>query len=60
MAKQKENFIKVSDPEMVKQLTEEGYTLISEDGGVFTFLNDDIATTKFSKKSVVFSNRVTI
>ena len=54
---QKQHFLKVTDIETVKELTEQGYTLVDESGGVYTFIDD--GTAVFSSKKVVGSNKLT-
>lgn len=46
------NFIKTKDIETKEQLEKEGFTLLSSDGGVYTFLNDSHLRFSDNKKIV--------
>lgn len=50
------NFVKTSDKQTAETLKKEGFTLISENNGMFCFMND--ATFKFSEvpKNMVYTN----
>ncbi len=52
----KKNFIKVKDEETKQQLLDLGFKLLSEDGGIATFLNDTTRPQSFSCKKVVYTN----
>ena len=57
---EKKNFIKVSDEETKKQLLDLGYKLLSEDGGIATFLNDLSKPQSFSCRKMVYTNKINI
>ena len=57
-SKNRQSFIKVCDPEAVKRLTEQGFTLVDEDDGVFTFIND--SSTSFNHETMVYSNQLSL
>lgn len=48
----KVNFIKTKDIETKEQLENEGFTLLSSEGGVYTFLNDSHLRFSDSKKYI--------
>lgn len=55
----KTNFIKTSDKETANKLIANGYTLLTYDGGTYTFAND--ANNKYAKEvssKVVFTNAI--
>ena len=54
------NFIKVSDEDTKRQLLDLGYKLLSEEGGIATFLNDKSRPQSFSCKKVVYSDKLNI
>lgn len=56
------NFIKTSDVETKELLIKEGFELISEDNGIYTFLNTN-PSCKFSdnkNSNILFSNKMFI
>ena len=52
------NFIKVSDPETKNKLLSLGYVVLSESGGVTTFLNQTPQALKFDDGKAVYSNQL--
>ena len=52
------NFIKTSDKETKEKLIELGFVLLSENGGVATFLNNNKNTLDFSNEMLVFTNKL--
>ena len=53
------NFIKTKDEETKKVLEKEGFTLLSYQNGVYTFLNDSVA--RFSdKEKIIYTNIVSV
>ena len=51
------NFIKTSDPSLVKKLRESGFTSVSQEGKMFIFINDGKAVfSDNEKKSLVYSD----
>ena len=55
---EKKTFIKVKDEETKQQLLDLGYKLLSESGGIATFLNDLSKPQSFSCKKLVYTNKV--
>ena len=55
----KYNFLKTSDEETKEKLLKEGFKLVSQDGNVFTFLNDHILTFE-DKSKIQYSNTLCI
>lgn len=56
MENKKMNFIKTTDEDTKKQLVEEGFTLLSSQGGVYTFLND--SHLRFSDENKIVHTNV--
>lgn len=57
---EKRNFIKVSDNDTKQQLLDLGYKLLSEEGGIATFLNDLSRPQSFSCGKVVYTNKMNV
>ena len=55
----KYNFIKTSDKETKGKLLKEGFKLVSQDGNVYTFLNDHALTFEDKNKKIQYSNILT-
>jgi hypothetical protein len=55
----KYNFLKTSDEETKEKLLKEGFKLVSQDGNVFTFLNDHVLTFE-DKSKIQYSNALCI
>lgn len=55
----KYNFIKTSDQETQEKLIAEGFTLISQDGNVATFLNDCTLAFENTNNKIQYSNMLT-
>lgn len=55
----KQNFIKTSDEDTKNKLLKEGFKLISQDGNVFTFLNDHSLTFE-DKTKIQYTNMLCI
>ncbi len=56
----KDNFIKTSDEVTKNKLLNEGFKLISQDGNVYTFLNDHALTFEDKNKKIQYSNMLSI
>lgn len=56
----KANLIKTKDQETVNKLVSLGFTLVSEDSGVYTFLNDKPLNFAELGLKVTFSNRLNL
>ena len=56
----KYNFLKTSDEETKENLLKEGFKLISQDGNVYTFLNDHVLTFKDKNNKIQYSNMLNI
>ncbi len=59
----KQNFIKTTDESTAKKLISEGFKLVSQDGQVYTFLNDVSGISHFEsidKKHIAYSNVLNI
>ena len=58
---QKQNFIKTTYKETADKLIEEGFQLISQDGGVYTFLNavNNFNFENVDTKKIVYTNTLT-
>lgn len=56
----KYNFIKTSCEETKNTLLKEGFKLISQDGNVYTFLNDHALTFEDKNKKIQYSNMLSI
>lgn len=54
----KQTFIKTSDPDMVAKLKALGFIVVSEQGGITTFLNDVSITQTFANDPVVYSDKL--
>ncbi len=52
----KMNFVKTSDKQTAETLKKEGFTLVSEDGGTFCFMNDAIFKFSEAPKNIVYTN----
>ena len=60
---QKKNFIKTTDKETADKLVFAGFQLVSQDNGVYTFLNQTSTNFSFDeadKKKMVYSNTLNI
>ena len=56
---QKMNFIRTRDKDTKELLIKEGFTLLSEQNGVYTFLNDSVL--RFAEKSnITYTNILSI
>lgn len=53
------NFIMTTFEDTAQQLIEEGFQLVSKQGGKYTFLNNP-KSSKFSDKKCVFSNILSV
>lgn len=56
----KYNFLKTSDEETKEKLLKEGFKLVSQDGNVYTFLNDHALTFEDKTKKIQYSNMLSI
>ena len=56
----KYNFIKTSCEETKENLLKEGFKLVSQDGNVYTFLNDHALTFEDKNKKIQYSNMLSI
>ena len=54
----KYNFIKVSDPETKEKLLQLGFVVLSESGGVTTFLNKTPQAMKFEDGKATYTNKI--
>lgn len=54
----KQLFIKTTHRETFEKLQDEGFTLISFDGTVWTFMNDKSKTMNFSNKEIIYSDKL--
>lgn len=55
----KNNFIKCSDAETIARLKEAGFSVVSEQNGVVTFLNNRPLPLNFTaEKKLVFSDKL--
>ena len=52
----KQNFIKTKDVETKNLLIKEGFKLISENQGVYTFLNDTLKRFSDDKHKITYTN----
>lgn len=50
------NFVKTSDKQTAETLKKEGFTLVSEEGGTFCFMNDAIFKFSEAPKNLVYTN----
>nr|DAG26254.1 MAG TPA: hypothetical protein [Caudoviricetes sp.] len=55
----KYNFIKTSDIDTKNKLIEEGFKLVSQDNGMFTFVNNNSITFENTNKKIQYSNILT-
>lgn len=55
----KYNFIKTSDKEIKELLLGEGFKLISQEGSIYTFLNDKTFSFEDKGKKIQYSNMLT-
>ncbi len=55
----KYNFLKTSDEETKEKLLKEGFKLVSQDGSIYTFLNDHALTFE-DKSKIKYSNMLSI
>ena len=56
---QKQNFIKTTDKETADKLISEGFQLVSQNDGIYTFLNQlpkNFSFDETDKKKVVYTN----
>ena len=53
-------FIKTADEDTKNILISEGFTLISQDGNIFTFLNDHNLVFDNTNKKIQYSNILSI
>jgi hypothetical protein len=56
---QKKNFIKTTDKETADKLISLGFQLVSQDGNIYTFLNQHMQNFNFEeadKKKIVYTN----
>lgn len=56
---QKKNFIKTTDKETADKLISEGFQLVSQDNGVYTFLNQlpkNFSFDEVDKKKIAYTN----
>lgn len=56
----KYNFVKTKDIETKNKLVEAGFKLISQDGNVFTFLNDHALNFDNKNNKIQYSNILTV
>mgnify|MGYP004567039909 CR=1 FL=1 len=56
----KYNFIKTSDIETKNRLLETGFKLVSQDGNIFTFLNDSALCFDDKEMKIQYSNMLTV
>lgn len=57
---EKMNFIKTKDIDTKNQLEKLGYTLLSFDNGVYTFLNDVDVLAFSDEKKCVYTNAINV
>lgn len=55
----KQNFLRTSDEETKEKLLSQGFKLISQDGNMFTFLNDHALTFE-DKSKIQYTNMLCI
>ena len=55
----KYNFIRTADKETYESLLKEGFKLMSQDNGFYTFLNDEKLSFDNKKLKVTYSNILT-
>lgn len=55
----KQNFIRTTDEDTKNQLLDKGFKLISQDGGVYTFMND-CAITFENKTKIQYTNMLCV
>lgn len=56
----KYNFLKTSDVDTKNQLIQAGFKLVSQDGNVFTFMNNRTLTFEDKNNKIQYSNNVCI
>ena len=59
----KQNFIKTTDKSTAEKLISEGFKLVSQDGQIYTFLNDTSDSFHFeniNKNHIAYSNVLSI
>lgn len=56
----KYNFIRTSDEETKENLLKQNFKLVSQDGNVYTFLNDHVLTFEDKKMQIQYSNMLSI
>lgn len=56
----KYNFLKTSDIETKNRLLEAGFKLVSQEGNVFTFINDHSLTFEDKNNKIQYSNMLCI
>lgn len=60
---QKQNFIKTTDKETADKLISEGFQLVSDSNGIYTFLNQTPQNFSFDdidKKKVAYTNMLSL
>ena len=58
--KMKYNFLRTSDEDKKNKLIKEGFKLISQDGNVFTFMNNRTLTFEDKNNKIQYSNMLCI
>ena len=58
--KMKYNFLRTSDEDTKNKLIKEGFKLISQDGNVFTFMNNHTLTFEDKNNKIQYSNMLCI
>lgn len=58
--KMKYNFLRTSDEDTKNKLIKEGFKLISQDGNVFTFMNNRTLTFEDKNNKIQYSNNLCI
>lgn len=56
----KYNFLKTSDIETKNRLLEAGFKLVSQEGNIFTFINDHSLTFEDKNNKIQYSNMLCI
>ena len=56
----KYNFLRTSDEDTKNKLIKEGFKLISQDGNVFTFMNNRTLTFEDKNNKIQYSNMLCI
>ena len=60
---QKKNFIKTTDKETADKLISEGFQLVSQDNGVYTFLNQlpkNFSFDEVDRKKMAYTNMLNV